>query len=184
MINLYFVNSPIFPFVIYQFYIIKNTILHVFHHFHINHQNSSQQNQFTHLSGFNKVPVKFFTAVRKWAADITAITVIAHFLTMQQTGKIIWKEACISRINECTMQKIEVWLLSHWLKFSFFPITNAQGSGLADIIEESRTKPPCKQFMRNQSCEYGLNCKYSHIMFDRFTGMHGHQDISYPDHLH
>lgn len=43
--------------------------------------------------------------------------------------------------------------------------------GLADIIEESRTKPPCKQFMRNQYCEYGPNCKYSHIMFDRFTGM-------------
>ncbi|KAI8580221.1 hypothetical protein K450DRAFT_238722 [Umbelopsis ramanniana AG] len=35
---------------------------------------------------------------------------------------------------------------------------------------KSRTKPPCKQFMQNQFCEYGPNCRYSHIMFDRFTG--------------
>jgi U11/U12 small nuclear ribonucleoprotein 20 kDa protein len=51
--------------------------------------------------------------------------------------------------------------------------------GLADIIEESRTKPPCKQFMRNQFCEYGPNCKYSHVVFDRFTGMNYTHDLSH-----
>ncbi|KAG2178232.1 hypothetical protein INT43_003485 [Umbelopsis isabellina] len=46
----------------------------------------------------------------------------------------------------------------------------AQHRSLEEVIEESRTKPPCRQFMRDQSCAYGANCKYSHIMFDRYTG--------------
>jgi hypothetical protein len=107
---------------------------------------------------------------KQWEADTIAITAIALSLTMPPTGRITWMVPCISRISSCIILKIEV-ILILYPELVCYCLLLTFLLGVTDIIEEARTKPPCRQFMRNQVCEYGMNCKYSHIMFDRHTGV-------------
>ncbi|RUP49977.1 zinc finger matrin-type protein 5-like protein [Jimgerdemannia flammicorona] len=38
--------------------------------------------------------------------------------------------------------------------------------GVTEILNEQMQKPPCRKFTTTGSCEYGLSCRYSHVMYD------------------
>lgn len=38
------------------------------------------------------------------------------------------------------------------------------------FLQEQTNKPPCRHYINYGHCEYGLLCKYSHIMYDSASG--------------
>ncbi|KAG1450725.1 hypothetical protein G6F56_008263 [Rhizopus delemar] len=42
--------------------------------------------------------------------------------------------------------------------------------GLMTFVQQQFNKPPCRSYLDQGSCEFGLLCKYSHIRLDPYTG--------------
>lgn len=93
------------------------------------------------------------------------ISVTVHSLTIKQIETNIMKEEHMSIIESYTMIGLMVKLSTthrHSIPIVFLdPQT---------FVQQQFNKPPCRSYLDQGSCEFGLLCKYSHIRLDPYTG--------------